>query len=90
MTTVDHPINMLCKNQEFANTHASVDGKAYLSAPCMTPKATFVEKADNDNSNLEYDVCGRKCGARDNQTRESIMSSNVARLPSGQELSGVK
>lgn len=96
---VDHTDNMPHENQQFANTNASGSNilfiKADLSAPYMIPKAAFAKKVDDNDSDFKHVICGRKRGAsrlsaKDNQTQESVMGSNVTELPCGQRLSGIK
>lgn len=57
----------------------------------MISKPIFDEKIDDNNSNYELVVYDYKCGttrffAKDNQTQESVMSLNIAKLSSGQGL----
>ncbi len=55
------------EHQQSADTHASGDdipsGKAASFVPRMMPKAAYVKEADNDDSDFELVICGRKCGA---------------------------
>lgn len=94
---IGHFSNTLCNNRQSANAHAPVPsslpkpisgnkilfGKINECAPCMMPKAAFVEEVDDDDTNFELASRVSVFSATDNQIQKSVMGCNIARPPGG-------
>lgn len=87
------PVRFLSPKPLFGDQISS--GKADESIFCIMPKVVFVEEVDDDDIDFELASCNyihrtSKLFAGDNQTQESVMAYNVARLPGGQGLLGTE
>lgn len=97
---MNHISNIPFENKQFTNRYISSDNiffnKAYLSIFCIISKATFAKDVDDKNDNnfkliaysLKYEA--NKLFTKDNYFQKSIISTNIAKPLSVQELLGVK